>query len=85
MVIRGARGPPGLDWAWCRKHDNAIVEMGVEVPPFIAAPIRVDALTVLKLGDFNGADAKSLVVGRQIRQPEVAVLAALHGLSHVRR
>lgn len=66
-------------------HDNAIVEMGVEVPPFIAAPIRVDALTVLKLGDFNGADAKSLVVGRQIRQPEVAVLAALHGLSHVRR
>jgi hypothetical protein len=65
--------------------DGAIVEMGVEVPPFIAAPIRIDALTVLKLGDFNGADAKFLVVGRQIRQPEVAVLAALHGLSNVRR
>jgi hypothetical protein len=37
-------------------HDDcgAVVEMGIEVPPFIAALFRVDALTVLKLGDFNG-------------------------------
>jgi hypothetical protein len=28
--------------------------MGIEVPPFIAALFRVDALSVLKLGDFNG-------------------------------
>jgi hypothetical protein len=54
---------------------GVIVEMRIEVPPFIAAPICVDALTVLKRGDFNGGDAKFLVVGRQIRQPEVAVLA----------
>jgi hypothetical protein len=30
------------------------VTVGIEVPPFIAALFRVDALTVLKLGDFNG-------------------------------
>jgi hypothetical protein len=41
--------------------------MRIEVPPFIAAPFRVDALTLLKLGDFNGGDAKFLAVGRKIR------------------
>jgi hypothetical protein len=64
---------------------GAIVEMGVEVPPFIASAFRADALTVLKLGDFNRSDAKFLVVGRQIRQPEMAVLAALHALLLARR
>src|ERR1700738_1433491 len=41
-------------------HDNGrtVVEMGVEVPPFIAAPSRADALTVLKLRYFNGGDAE---------------------------
>jgi hypothetical protein len=37
-------------------HDDGrtIVEMGIEVPPFIAAPFRTDALTVLKLRYVNG-------------------------------
>jgi hypothetical protein len=45
----------------------AIVEMGVEVPPFIASAFHADALTVLRLGDFNRSDAKSFVVGWTIR------------------
>jgi hypothetical protein len=62
-------------------HDDGrtIVEMGIEVPPFILAPFRADALTVLKLRYFNGGDAKSLVIGGAIRQPKVATLAAIHG------
>jgi hypothetical protein len=59
--------------------------MGIEVPPFIAALFRVDALTVLKLGDFNGGDAKSVVVGWAIRQSKVAALAALPWLFLGRR
>ena len=59
---------------------RTIVEMGIEVPPFIAAPFRADALTVLELSYFSGGDAKSFVVGGTIRQPTVAVLAAMHEL-----
>jgi hypothetical protein len=55
--------------------------MGIEVPPFIAAPSRADALTVLKLRYFNGGDAESLVIGGTIRKPKVAVLVAMHGYS----
>jgi hypothetical protein len=63
-------------------HDDgrAIVEMGIEVPPFIAAPFRADALTILKLRYFNGGDVKSLVIGGTIRQPK-SVLAAMDGYS----
>ena len=57
--------------------------MGIEVPPFIAAPFRADALTILKLRYFNGGDVKSLVIGGAIRQPK-SVLAAMHGYSLVR-
>src|SRR5882757_6221876 len=62
-------------------HDDGrtIVEMGIEVPPFIAALFRADALTVLKRRYVNGRDTKSLVVGGAIRQPKVAILAAMHG------
>lgn len=68
-------------------HDDgrAIVEMGVEVPPFIAATLRADPLTVLKLRHLDGGDAKSLVIRGTIRQPKVAALAAMHGDSLVRR
>src|ERR1700686_1500763 len=61
-------------------HDDGrtIVEMRVEVPPFVLAPFRADALTVLKLRYFNGGDAKSLVIGGTISQPKVAILAAIH-------
>ena len=64
-------------------HDNGrtIVEMGIEVPPFVAAPFRADALTVLKLRYFSGDDAKFLVIGGKIRQPKVTILAAMHGYS----
>ena len=64
-------------------HDDGrtIVEMGIEVPPFIAAPFRADALTVLKLRYVNGGDAETLVIGGTIRQPKVAVLVAMHGYS----
>jgi hypothetical protein len=61
---------------------RAIVEMGIEVPPFIAAPFRADELTS-KLRYFNGGDVKSLVIGATIRQPK-SVLAAMHGHSLVR-
>jgi hypothetical protein len=50
MVIRGARG----HWADIgrgvenRDDGGAIVEMGVEVPLFIASAFNADALTVLK-------------------------------------
>ena len=62
-------------------HDDgrAIVEMGIEVPPFIVALFRADALTVLNLRYLIGGDAKSLVIGGTIRQAKVAVLAAKHG------
>src|SRR5437868_15428359 len=59
-------------------NGRTIVEMSIEVPPFIAAPFRADALAVLKLRNVNGGDAKSLVIGRTSRQPKVAVLAAMH-------
>jgi len=52
--------------------------MGIEVPPFIAAAFRVDALTVFELRYFNGCDAKFLVIVWTIRQPKMAVLAAMH-------
>ena len=45
-----------------RDDGRAIVEMGVEVPPFIAATLRADPLTVLKLRHLDGGDAKSLVI-----------------------
>jgi hypothetical protein len=64
-----------------KNHDDGctIVQMGIEVPPpFIVAPFRADALTVLKLRYFNGGDAKSLVIGGTISQPKVAILAAIH-------
>ncbi len=62
-------------------HDDGrtIVEMGIEVPPFIAAPFRADALTVFKLRYFDGSDAKSLVIGGTICQPKAAILAVMHG------
>ena len=64
-------------------HDDGrtIVEMSIEVPPFIAALFRADALTILQLRYFNAGDTKSLVVGGTIRQPKVAILAAMHGFS----
>src|SRR6202022_1629680 len=67
-------------------HDGrTIVEMGVEVTPFITAALRADALTVFKLRYFNGGDAKSLVIGGTIRQPKTAILAVMHGYSLVHR
>jgi hypothetical protein len=43
-------------------HDDngALVEMGVEVPPFSPSAFYSDALTVLKIGDFNRAIPGSL-------------------------
>src|SRR5258708_30635086 len=60
-------------------HDDgrAIVEMGIEVPPFIAAPFRADALTILKLRYFNGGDVKSLVICWTDRQAK-SVLSSMH-------
>src|SRR3954453_21080755 len=61
-------------------HDNGrtTVEMSIEVPPFIAALLRTDALPILKLRYVNGGEVKSLVIGGTIRQPKVAILAAMH-------
>jgi hypothetical protein len=59
--------------------------LGIEIPPFVAAPFRADALTVLKLPYFKGGDAKSLVIGGAIRQPKVGVLAATHGYFRLRQ
>jgi len=53
--------------------------MSIELPPFIAALFRTDALPILKLRYVNGGDAKSLIIGGTIRQPKVIVLAAMHG------
>jgi hypothetical protein len=75
---RAVRADIGLG---VENHDNgrAVIEMGIEVPPFIAALFRPDALTVLELRHLNGVKTKSLVISRTIRQPEVAVLVAMHG------
>jgi len=51
--------------------------MGIEVPPFIAAAFRADALTVFELRYFNG-NAKSIVIGGSVCQPKAAILAAMH-------
>src|SRR6202048_4175820 len=59
--------------------------MGIEIPPFIMALFRADALTVFKLSYLSGSDAKSLVIGGAIRQPKAAILAAMHGISLLRR
>jgi hypothetical protein len=54
----------------------------IEVPPFIVGTFRADALTVFDLA-IRWSDAKSLVVGGSVYQPQVAVLATMHGiLSH---
>jgi hypothetical protein len=46
---------------------------------------RADALTVFDLA-IRWSDAKSLVVGGSVYQPQVAVLATMHGiLSHIDR
>src|SRR6202048_3318079 len=68
-------------------HDDGrtIFEMSIKVPPFIAAALRADALTVLKLRYLIGGDAKSLVIGGTIRQAKAAILAAMHGYSLLRR
>ncbi len=68
-------------------HDDSrtIVEMGIEIPPFIVTAFRAGALTVFKLRYFNGSDAKSLVIGGTICQPKTAILAAMHGYSLLRR
>lgn len=84
---RDVDGDPWCKWTvradiglGVENHDDsrAIVEMGIEVPPFIAAAFRVDALTVFELRYFNGCDAKFLVIVWTIRQPKMAVLAAMH-------
>jgi hypothetical protein len=79
-VVRGATGVDirlGVENA---DGGGAIVEMSVLAPPFIATPFHADPLTVLKLGDFDGSDAKSLLVGRTIRPLKAVVFTALHGL-----
>src|ERR1700687_228267 len=87
-------GDPGREWTGgadiglsVENHDDGrtIVEMGIKVPPFIAAALRADALTVLKLRYLIGGDAKSLVIGGTIRQAKAAILAAMHGYSLLRR
>ena len=87
MVILGARTVRADIGLGVEDHDDggAVVEMGIEVPPFIAASFRADALTVLELRDFNGVDAESLVIGGTIRHPKEAILAAIHGHSLLRR
>src|SRR5271169_4034955 len=63
-------------------HDDrrAVVEMSIEVPPFIAAAFRADALAVFELGYFNRSDAKSVVIGRLVCQMHADILAAMHGI-----
>src|SRR5438105_7701224 len=66
-------------WFGIENHDDGrtIVEMGIEVPPFIAPPFRADALAILKLRYCNGGDAKPVVIGGTIRQPKVTIRAAM--------
>src|ERR1700731_4207624 len=47
-----------------KDHDDGrpIVEMGIEVPPFIMAAFRAGALTVFKPCNFNRRDAQSVVI-----------------------
>jgi hypothetical protein len=80
-------GDPWCEWTvradirlGVENHDDSstIVEMGIEVPPFIAAAFRTDALTVFELRYFDGSDARFLVIVGTIRQPKMAVLAAMH-------
>src|ERR1700722_1605915 len=68
-------------------HDDGrtIFEMGIEVPPFILAPFRADALTVLKLGYFVRSDPQSAVIEGMISQPKVAFLTETHGISLLRQ
>ena len=64
-------------------HDDggAVVEVGVEVPPLVAAVFSADALAVLELRDRSRVDVKSFVIGGAIGQPKVAALAVIHGYS----
>jgi hypothetical protein len=50
-------------------HDDggAVIEMGIEVPPLIAAFFRADTLAILELSHFDGIDAKFLIVGGPAR------------------
>jgi hypothetical protein len=67
-------------------HDDgcAIIEMGIEVPPLIAALFRAHALAIFELSHLNGIDAKFLIVGGPIRQPKMTVLVARHDCAFVR-
>jgi hypothetical protein len=61
-------------------HNNGrtVIEMGVEVPPLVAAFFRADALTILELRHFDGLEAKFSIVGGSACQPKIAVLVASH-------
>src|SRR6266851_4980641 len=61
-------------------HDDgrAVVEMGIEVPPLVAALFRADTLAILGLSHFDGIDAQFLIVGGPARQPKMVVLVARH-------
>src|ERR1700689_5344536 len=82
-------GDPWCEWTiranirlGVENHDDrrTVVEMSIEVPPFIATAFRADALTVFELGYLDGSDAKSLVIGGSICQPQATILAAMHGI-----
>ena len=66
-------------------HDDgrAVIEMGIEVPPLVAALFRADPLAVLELSHFDGIDAKFLIVGGPAGQPKMAVVVAGHDCAFV--
>ena len=61
-------------------HDDgcAVIEMGIEVSPLVAAFFRADTLAILELNHFDGIDARLLIVGGTACQPKTAVLVARH-------
>jgi hypothetical protein len=66
-------------------HDDgrAVIEMGIEVPPLVAALFRADTLAILELSHFDGIDAKFPIVGGPARQPKMPVLVARHDCTFV--
>jgi hypothetical protein len=66
-------------------HDDsgAVIEMGIEVPPLVAAIFRAETLAVLELSNFDRIDAKPLVVGGEARQAKTLAVVARHHCSFV--
>jgi hypothetical protein len=65
-------------------HDGrAIIEMGVEVPPLVAALFGADTLAILELRHRDGSDAELLIIGGQARQAKLAVVVAGHDWAFV--